>query len=66
VSEDMCGRRSWNVNIESLKKWAYANLPASSMLRKVIILEKTVLTVEEFLAKMGVWMKLYCQENATN
>ncbi len=63
MSYNKCGKRFRNVNIESLKKWVCVNLPTSSILRRVIILEKTVLTAEEFLVKMDVWMKLYSLEN---
>ena len=46
------------VDIESLKKWALANLPVSSRLREILLLEKDKLSIEGFLAKMDVWLKL--------
>lgn len=46
------------IQIKRLKLWACANLPASSRIRHVLLLEKDVLLVYEFLAKMDIWMKL--------
>ncbi len=46
------------VDIHGMKLWATANLPATSHLRGILLLEKDILTVDEFLAKMDIWLKL--------
>jgi len=50
--------RSENVNIYRIKHWATANLSAISHLRVILLLEGDLLTVDEFLAKMDIWLKL--------
>ncbi len=52
------GRRSEQVDIQGIKVWAEANLPARSHLCEILLLEKDFLTVDEFLAKMDIWLKL--------
>ena len=49
---------SEHVDIHGMKLWATANLPAISHLRGILLLEKDILTVDEFLAKMDIWLKL--------
>ena len=49
---------SGHVDVHGMKLWATANLPKNSLLRGVLLLEKDVLTVDEFLAKMDIWLKL--------
>ncbi len=56
--------RSELVDIHGIKLWARANLLKISHLRGILLLEKDILTVDEFLAKMGVWMKLFNIEKA--
>jgi hypothetical protein len=46
------------VNISGLKLWASRNLSSVSHLRAVLVFEKDVLSVDQFLAKMGIWLKL--------
>ncbi len=50
--------RSEQVDIQGLKVWAKGNLPAISHLRGILLLEKDVLMVDEFLSKMDIWLKL--------
>lgn len=50
--------RSEQVDIHRIKLWAKANLPAISHLRGILLLEGDLLTVDEFLAKMDIWLKL--------
>jgi hypothetical protein len=54
--------RSAQVDIRALKLWAKANLPAISRLRGILLLEGDLLTVDEFLAKMDIWLKLFDME----
>jgi hypothetical protein len=54
---DIVGR-SEQVDIIGIKLWAKANLPATSHLRGILHLEGDLLTVDEFLAKMDIWLKL--------
>ena len=53
-----CENYDMRIYISRLKLWAGANLPASSRIRQVSQLEKDVLLVYEFLAKMDIWIKL--------
>ena len=46
------------INISKLKEFAYNRLPRSSQLRDLIISEKEVLCIDEFLAKIEVWLKI--------
>ena len=50
--------RSEHVDIHGMKLWATANLLKTSHLRGILLLEKDILTVDEFLAKMEIWLKL--------
>ena len=50
--------RSEQVDIHGIKLWAKANLPIISHLRGILLLEKEILTVDEFMAKMDIWLKL--------
>ena len=56
--------RSEQVDIQGIKHWATANLPTILHLRGILLLEKDHLTVDEFLAKMDVWMRLLNIEKA--
>jgi len=53
-----CVERSEHVDIHGIKLWVKANLPAISHLRGILLLEEDLLTVDEFLAKMDIWLKL--------
>ena len=57
-NESVNVKRSEQVDIHGIKLWVKANLPAISHLRGILLLEKDILTVEEFLAKMDIWLKL--------
>jgi len=50
--------RSEQVDIHGIKLWAKVNLPTISHLREILQLEGDHLTVDEFLAKMDIWLKL--------
>ena len=50
--------RSEQVNIHGIKLWGKANLPVNSHLRGILLLEGDLLTVDEFLVKMDIWLKL--------
>jgi hypothetical protein len=51
--------RSEQVNIHGIKLWVKANLPKTSYLRGILLLEGDLLTIDEFLAKMDIWLKLF-------
>jgi len=53
------------LDIHGLKHWAKENLPRTSQIRKILLLERDYLAVEEFLAKMDLWLKLIDLENNT-
>jgi len=53
------------VEVITLKQWAYASLPTSSSLREVLLQENDNLTIEEFFAKMDIWLKLCRFEDAS-
>jgi hypothetical protein len=46
------------VEISYLKRWAVNFLHESSHLRSLLSLENDRLSVEEFLAKMDMWLKI--------
>ena len=46
------------INISKLKEFAYKRLPRSWLLRDLIISEKELLCMDEFLAKIEVWLKI--------
>jgi len=46
------------IDISKLKKFAYKRLPRRSQLRDLIISEKELLCIDEFLAKIEVWLKI--------
>jgi len=50
--------RSERVDIHGLKVWAKANLPEKSHLCGLLLLEEDLLTVDEFMAKMDLWLKI--------
>ena len=47
-----------------LKRFASDNLPSNSRLRSVLLSERDQLKVNDFLAKMDVWMTLLNMETA--
>ena len=46
------------LEIKRLKDWSISALPPSSTLRNVLLQEDDELSVEEFLIKSTMWMKL--------
>jgi predicted XRE-type DNA-binding protein len=50
------------IKISDLKQFALANLPATSSLRDLILAEKEELSVQEFLAKLDLWLRLFNKE----
>ena len=53
--------RNTKVNIERLKTFAL-DLPKGSMLRDLLLTEDDEMDVDEFIAKMDVWLKLVSRE----
>ena len=53
------------LDIHGLKHWAKENLPRTSQIRSILLLERDYLAVEEFIAKMDLWLKLIDLENNT-
>ncbi len=51
------------LDIHGLKLWAKENLPRTSQIRSILLLERDYLAVEEFIAKMDLWLKLIDLEN---
>ncbi len=54
------------VDIGRLKGFVLESFPSNSRLRNVILLENSRLTVNDFLAKMGIWITLLNQETTTS
>ena len=50
------------VNISRLKKWASIHLAAAPYLRSLILSERDELSIEEFLLKADIWVKLLAEE----
>jgi hypothetical protein len=50
------------VNIQSLKKLVIERFPPSSMVRKIILREKDVITVNAFVQKAEIWLNLVDEE----
>lgn len=46
------------VDIKPLKVFALEKLPKNCVLRNVMLTDKELLDVDEFLAKMEIWLKL--------
>lgn len=46
------------INIRRLKVFAFNNLPKDEALRECLLAERDLLDVNEFLAKMEIWVKL--------
>lgn len=46
------------VDLGRLKGFVLESFPANSRLRNVLLLENSKLTVNDFLAKMGIWITL--------
>ena len=50
------------INIMKVKEFAEQNLPRGSILRRLLLKEKTKMDRNEFLAKMDLWLKLLSME----
>ena len=48
-----------HVDISNLKNWATQNLLPTSNLWAILLLEKDILKVDDFLSKIDTWLKLY-------
>jgi hypothetical protein len=48
------------VNIGRLKQWVLQSLPRESKLRELILSEKEILTVAEFVVKLETWLRRGC------
>ena len=46
------------LDIKRLKQWVAGTLPSSYYLREVIMMEPDELSIEEYLAKIPLWLKL--------
>jgi hypothetical protein len=55
-----CLRRK--IDIRRLKRFALEHLPRDSPLRDVLLAEEDELSVQDFLAKMDLWLKLLRRE----
>ena len=47
-----------NINIKSIKEFAVKELPVGSPLREVLISEPDIVEVNEFLARLPVYLRL--------
>jgi len=56
-SQDVCQPKC-RVNIRSLKSLVFAQFSKDSVIYDVLLAEKDLLDVSEFLAKVDVWLKL--------
>ena len=54
-----------HIDLESLKKWASINLTAAPYLRSLILSERDELSIEEFLVKVDIWVRLLTEETRT-
>ena len=51
-----------HVNISKLKTLVSRKFPEGSVLRDIILKEKDILTPEEYLAKVSIWLELETRE----
>ena len=65
IKESINSAQSKQLNIHGLKRWAKDILPKTSQIRSILLLERELLTVEEFIAKMDIWLKLIDMETNT-
>ena len=52
------------IDMSRLKDFVECNFPPGEPIREVIICEKDIISAEEFLAKLPIWLKLmdlYCK-----
>jgi len=50
--------------IDRLKQWVLQKLPRESKLRELILSEKEILTVDEFVTKLETWLLLAANDRA--
>jgi len=50
------------ISTKPLKKFADEKLPNRSLLKKLLVTEKEVLTISEFLTKLDLWVKIFNHE----
>jgi hypothetical protein len=65
IIESINRAQSKQLDIHGLKRWAKDILPKTSQIRSILLLERELLTVEEFIAKMDIWLKLIDMETNT-
>ena len=65
IKESINRTHSKQLDIHGLKNWAKETLPRTSQIRSILLLESEFLTVEEFIAKMDIWLKLIDIESHT-
>ncbi len=53
---------SRRINLKELKEFALTYLPKKSLLRDMILSEKEHITVNEFIVKIDMWLKLLRRE----
>ena len=62
IKESISRAHSKQLDIHVLKNWAKDSLPRTSQIRGILLLERDFLSVEEFIAKMDIWLKLIDME----
>jgi len=50
------------VDIRELKEFVSNELPSSSELKSIILQEKDSISSKSFVIKLGIWMKLFREE----
>jgi len=55
---------SSTISISRLKQWVLQKLPRESKLRELILSEKEILTVDEFVSKLETWLLLATSDRA--
>ena len=52
-----------NVDIKPLKKFVSERFPTTSLLRKVILHEDDIISINSFIERVEVWLNLIDEEN---
>ena len=55
---------SSTISMSRLKQWVLQKLPRELKLRELILSEKDILTVDEFVTKLETWLLLAANERA--
>jgi hypothetical protein len=50
------------IRIGKLKQFVKKNFPIDSTLRNVIVMDKDILSREDYLSKIDIWMKIFRTE----